>query len=30
MKIKAAIAHGTGNAMKLLDRIKKGEQNTTS
>ena len=25
MKIKAAVAHGTGNARKLLDKIKKGE-----
>ena len=25
MKIKAAVAHGTGNARKLLERIKKGE-----
>lgn len=25
MKIKAAVAHGTGNARKLLDKIRKGE-----
>lgn len=25
LKIKAAVAHGTGNARKLLDRIKRGE-----
>ncbi len=25
MKIKAAVAHGTGNARKLLERIKSGE-----
>ena len=29
LKLKAAVAHGLGNARKLLDKIKAGRQNIT-